>query len=337
MPQKFGFFLRMIVTNVVGAELWHRLDTELVWMVQIAMYHYVVIGQPLNLAAGGESNPGTMFAPATWVGNAIILCCICAWTISIYRRNLIMATRGSIKLWLFGLLAVVLIALVISAIRLATPRFQAMAETTQSGQIAPFTVIQKETITDASGILHPGTLTTKAVRADGSTVLRMGNAETGGRDITFSDGRKVVVFDHRKTRTTIMTKRMILSQQDPASLCMNKLDGSPATAMNQKILGQEVIAGYRAVKISYGGTTVIWHALDHGCADIKSEMHFGVKEASGMSLVMLIPGEPDQTLFVVPDDYKEGPPSFASPPEDVKAAPDHFKHLDKAYYDRRQY
>ena len=52
-----------------------------------------------------------------------------------------------------------------------------------------------------------------------------------------------------------------------------------------------------------------WHALDYGCALVKDRWDFSATEFTEKELVALVGGEPDATLFDVPANYREVPPS----------------------------
>jgi hypothetical protein len=177
----------------------------------------------------------------------------------------------------------------------------------------PYTSILRETIIDASGKEQPGSVSARAVRSDGSHMFRMGEAN-GERQITFSDGRRVTVnTEQRKKSTTDFPSDLVMTAiPDPATKCVDSIvKGSlPKGMMVNKgtLAGEEVISGYRVAKITRGNNAS-WHALDHGCAVIQSEMNFGKEGKSVKRLVALIPGEPDPALFSVDTDYVEVPPS----------------------------
>jgi hypothetical protein len=82
---------------------------------------------------------------------------------------------------------------------------------------------------------------------------------------------------------------------------------------SETFLGAETVAGYRTAKIAPAkdseGATTSWYALDYGCALVKQRWEFSTKEVSEKELVALVAGEPDATLFDVPANYREVPPS----------------------------
>ena len=98
-------------------------------------------------------------------------------------------------------------------------------------------------------------------------------------------------------------------QRDPRSLCINSLAGKRMTSLPETVAGEEIIAGYRAVKIKASDKVTWWFALDCGCAMVKSRMDFSENEYSEKNLVALIPGEPDALLFHVPEQAREVSPS----------------------------
>lgn len=71
-------------------------------------------------------------------------------------------------------------------------------------------------------------------------------------------------------------------------------------------------------------------------------MDYGDGESSSLELATLVGGEPSETLFSVPADYKEGAPSeFVPPPPpecDLRCQESHrtfLERADKAYYENR--
>jgi hypothetical protein len=111
--------------------------------------------------------------------------------------------------------------------------------------------------------------------------------------------------------------------------------------LNQTVGGTEIIDNLRTIKIVAGKTTS-WFALDFGCARIRQRMDFGPDGASELDLVTLLPGEPSQELFAIPDDYKEGPPSTlatvkCSPPCSQENLRKYFERLDMSYSTHRAY
>jgi hypothetical protein len=233
-------------------------------------------------------------------------------------------------------LVIAAVAFAVNAFRLAVPRVRA-----QSTGVA-YTVILAETVFDAQGGQRPGILLTSAVRSDGSRVIRSGTDGASAREIRLASGRTVKVLERLKVKSTVAAPAVTAaSLPDPASQCTKSFDGRPRSHGGVEVLGEENIAGYRAVKVKNRGETT-WYALDHGCAAIRSRMEFGRGEASEKRLVALIPGEPDEALFLVPAGYQEGPPSVARPPMDAKCDAScqqgqnrWFAQMDAEYYKHR--
>jgi len=100
--------------------------------------------------------------------------------------------------------------------------------------------------------------------------------------------------------------------RDPGNNCL--ISGFPETPD-----GEEVIAGYRAVKLT-SGVTAQWFALDYGCALIKDRAEWPDGQMSEKRLVALIPGEPAPSMFDDPAGFQEVPPSrWLSPGVSINA------------------
>ena len=196
-------------------------------------------------------------------------------------------------------------ALAINAVR--------MAEIRSSGEPA-FTVVLKETVINKRGQARSASTQTRAVRSDGSTLLKLGASETGSRLIWFPSGIEVMTNDRLRLKSTIRQPSSA-PRRDPRAGCTRTDDAS-----NETSWGEETVDLYRAVKVTHGVSdraSATWYALDYGCAMVKSRMDFGTGEASEWRLVTLIPGEPLDSLFAIPPDYQEGPPSALAGPLDV--------------------
>jgi hypothetical protein len=219
--------------------------------------------------------------------------------------------------------------LTINALRLAIPRMKGQAK--NSGRI-PYTVVLAETLIDANGVRRPGTLLTQAVRTDGSTMQRLGQEEKGGRLISLATGQRIMTTPRTEMKSTwFIAAEPDHWSLDPQSLCTKDLTGR-LWAQEIKVLGEENIAGHRSVKLKVN-EALRWHALDCGCALVKTRLDFGKDGASEMNLVLLTPGEPDPALFSVPPHYKEAKPSVAfcgkeCPPDQMTP---HFQKMDGDY------
>jgi hypothetical protein len=78
-------------------------------------------------------------------------------------------------------------------------------------------------------------------------------------------------------------------------------------------VGEEIIAGYRTVKI-VSDIITSWHALDYGCALVKDRWDFSATEVTEKELIGLVAGEPNASLFEVPSNYREALPSEGTHP-----------------------
>jgi hypothetical protein len=203
-------------------------------------------------------------------------------------------------------------ALAVNAVRLAVIR-----ASVQVGPESAFTVVLQETVTNPSGNARAGSTQTQAVRSDGSRVLKLGSIETGSRLIWFASGIEVMTNDRLRLKSTIRKSDGAV-HRDPRSGCTER------HVSNEQSSGEETVAGYRSAKVVVvhdaapeRRTKTTWYALDHGCAVIKTRANFGDVEASEWRLLTLIPGEPQESLFDIPPDYQEGPPSALDGPLDV--------------------
>ncbi|HWQ33134.1 MAG TPA: hypothetical protein VNQ79_09780 [Blastocatellia bacterium] len=188
-----------------------------------------------------------------------------------------------------------------------------------SGPI-PYTVILRETSYGADGTATVTSETTEAIRSDGSRLFSRtplhNPAEGVVRDLTLASGVEVIVNDLANLKSTVApgflkNRRLADMHRDPGSNCINSFDGKPYLAgpVKEVVEGEEIVAGYRTVRISSGAVTS-WLALDYGCACVKDRIDFGKdKGYSEHNLVALYPGEPNAALFAVPEHVREVPPS----------------------------
>ena len=72
-------------------------------------------------------------------------------------------------------------------------------------------------------------------------------------------------------------------------------------------VGDDVVSGYRAVRVVRNNFSS-WYAPDQGCALVKLTVDWG-KVKNEQELVSIVPGEPLASLFDVPANYREVPPS----------------------------
>lgn len=208
----------------------------------------------------------------------------------------------------------------------------------------PYTVILKETVYRPDGSVTKGVDMTQAVRSDGSFVWRLAHErgdETKNkkqRIIRFASGIEVTLNEITNTKSTVEKNvNPARWQRDPSSKCINSFAGNPmANSTLEVINGEEMVAGYRTVKITRDNATM-WFALDCGCAMVKDRMDWGSQGASEKNLVALVPGEPEAALFDVPATAKEAPPSemmlgSGKDPKDYKPSLAEKLHRRDAYY-----
>jgi len=243
---------------------------------------------------------------------------------------------------LWGCLGLAVVALGSHAVWLS---FGNVHGQTVAGQITPYTAILQETVIDGSGGQRPGYLLTQALRSDGSEMRRLGVPSTGGRTILFASGVKVEVSDELGAKSTVPIRADVATRlRRGESQCIRDATGRAVTMWEEEVAGEETIDGYRAVKVTARKAPVTqWFALDHGCALLRSIMTFrGGQGSSEMHLLTLVPGEPEARLFLVPESYKEGPPSALAPPVKSPCPADcqeqrrnRFVAMDKEYHEMR--
>ena len=182
------------------------------------------------------------------------------------------------------------------------------------GEPIPYTVTLREILHSPEGTARITNEITQAIRADGSRVWRFVN-KGSSRILNLSSGLQVDTNDLTRTKTSMMRADIDLArlQRDPGSKCLNTFTGKPMDSTSETFLGVETVAGYRTAKIAPAkdseGAITSWYALDYGCALVKQRWEFSTNEVSEKELVALVAGEPDATLFDVPANYREVPPS----------------------------
>jgi hypothetical protein len=205
----------------------------------------------------------------------------------------------------------------------------------QSAVIVPHTVVLDEVISGKDGHQHLGPRQTWALRGDGSTVVLLGKS----RIIHFSSGVRVVTNDVLRRKSSIRVPTLLSPVLDPNQQCARTITGQDAVK-NYTVMGEQTVDSFRAVHIITGATNS-WHALDLGCARVKQTVDFGGGGASELRLVVLVPGEPEASLFELPADYEEGPPSRLVSQRcdfgtcDEEKVKQHFAARDEAYYRQR--
>ena len=202
----------------------------------------------------------------------------------------------------------------------------------QGLQPTPCTVILQQSAIDKDGKATAVNVHTLAVRSDGSIARKVSGpvgheSESDLRILDFSSKIHVDIRDLwelKSTRSSSSTPPL----RDPNSSCLY----SPN--IQETVLGQEAVGGYRAVKLGKGGRTS-WYALEYGCALVKERMEFDTGEVSEKALIGLIAGEPERALFHVPDTYKEVPPSQIAIRHGATSASQNagIERLDREYFD----
>jgi len=181
-------------------------------------------------------------------------------------------------------------------------------------KVVPYTVVLEEFAVQRDGTAVLGFKSTQAIRGDGSraieTTISNPASPSSERILDFSSGKQMYVFYPEQLKTTIFDPakhRAANWLRDPGNNCL--ISGLP----DEKPDGEEVIAGYRTVKLT-SGPTAQWFALDYGCAPIKDRAEWPDGQMSEKRLVALIPGEPAPSMFDDPVGFQEVPPSRWLPP-----------------------
>jgi hypothetical protein len=149
-----------------------------------------------------------------------------------------------------------------------------------------------------------------AVRSDGSRMYMMSSPPFESRTIEFANGNKVRVgsmLEIKSSGRNMAGTYPARWHRDPKSQCLRSLAGTSLVSGSETIAAVEEVSGYRAVRITGGGTS--WYALEQGCALIRNRMTFSDGGYSEKTLVALIPGEPAQELFHIPENFRDVSPS----------------------------
>lgn len=178
---------------------------------------------------------------------------------------------------------------------------------------SPYTLVLRETSHQPDGSSVVTQESTWAVRGDGSLARRftqLGARLGAQRDLQFANGEEVVINELTsiKSSTSVAGVNPALWQRDYRSNCVNSLAGTPFSSTSEKLVGEEMVDGYRTAKVVSRNKTA-WYALEHGCALVRDRAEWGNNGVSEHRLVSLTPGEPDASLFHVPAEAKEAPPS----------------------------
>jgi hypothetical protein len=179
--------------------------------------------------------------------------------------------------------------------------------------IVPHTIVLRGTALLEDGIRQEAFVETRAVGADGSRVLRrQGKAADGvfiARTIHLVSGKRLETDDIAEFVSTEYGRSHLDGLLSPDSDCARWHVGSSSAAGSVK--GETSINSYRAVRLVRDRLT-LFLAPDLGCALLGSRVVNQVdrsREVFLKELVSVVRGEPDGALFLVPETYKEVPPS----------------------------
>jgi hypothetical protein len=190
--------------------------------------------------------------------------------------------------------------------------------------IKPFTITSKSAVSFPDGHTESGdsqTWTSDKDRQAHRTTFY--NGKTGVVDIDEIEIRagvtRTVINTVTKSKTTTrygpgyMT-RVWAGSIDPGSNCLNLYRGTAASTYSMEVDGFEEDNGVRLIRMKQysnpSAATLTWRAPDYGCAPVK--MIYNWKGEGGkttMDIVSASLGHVDETLFNIPQDYKEVMPS----------------------------
>lgn len=194
-------------------------------------------------------------------------------------------------------LGVTVTVLTIVAIRWAVPAVSGNAPA-----MVPYTVVLAEALTAPDGTQRTAALRTIAVRFDGSTLQAFGAEGTNRvRHLDLATGARIKTNDALRLKSSTRGSPNAFLQPNPELKCVAR--------PRDTVLGEDSVAGYRAVKLQSGQPTV-WLALDYGCALLRQHVDSGDRGKSETELVVLTPGEPSPSLFHIPSDFREVAPSL---------------------------
>lgn len=194
--------------------------------------------------------------------------------------------------------------------------------------VVPYTVTLTEVVVGRAGRSFDPPDQTWAFRSDGASLLKLGDGPGGSRQLVFPDGVRVEVNDFQLGKSTTLVPTLSPEQRQPDAMCL-RLSGLSGRAWQLRKAVIEHVRGFRTARVSDGSVTQ-WFALDYGCALVRRTANFGAQK-SQLELVSLIPGEPSEALFEVPDHYREGPPSMFAPASSSESLRRHFEVLDRNY------
>ncbi len=205
----------------------------------------------------------------------------------------------------------VVISLSVLAGRVLNHHFFARQE--RVGGPIPYTVVLQQTLHRSDGSTSNTMETTEAIRSDGSRMLArkslVNPTLSVERILNFASGNQVTISELTSLKSMEASNvNLAILQRDPSSKCVNSFAGYlPLSNLVKEVFhDEELVAGYRTIKLSASDGITQWFAIDYGCAVIKRKWDWGVgKGFSEDNLVTLIPGEPDSVLFSIPANAKE--------------------------------
>jgi hypothetical protein len=240
-----------------------------------------------------------------------------------HKMRLWNAFNKRVVAYIFWALA---IALTANALRIHLLTLKAAKAALLPAKVVPYTIALQEFQLQRDGTAVPSFKLTQAIRGDGSRASEMTSSNparpSSERILDFSSGKEMYVMQHLRLKTTTFDPARNLSAhwlRDSGNNCL--ISGFP-----EKPDGEDVIDGYRAVKLTYGPTTQ-WLALDYGCALIKDRAEWPDGQMSEKRLVALIPGEPSPSMFDDPAGFEEVPFSR------WHSSDAHTSALEDAYYE----
>jgi len=176
-------------------------------------------------------------------------------------------------------------------------------------KVVPYTVVLQEFHLQRDGAAAPVVRYTFAIRGDGSRAFEVTTSDPASpsseRILDFSSGKKMYIFHPEELKTTFFDPvkyKAATWLRDSGNNCL-------ISGFQEKPEGEEVIDGYRIVKLTHYGSITQWFALDYGCALIKDRAEWPDGQMSEKRLVALLPGEPSPSLFDDPAGLQEVPPS----------------------------
>lgn len=225
------------------------------------------------------------------------------------------------------------IALTVNAFRIQLSTLKAAKAALLPAKVVPYTVVLQEFHLQRDGTAVPSFKLTEAIRGDGSRASEMTNSDpalpfSSERILDFSSGKKMYVMQHLQLKTTTFDP----AKNRPASWLRDSGNNCLISGFQEKPEGEEVIGGYRTVKLTYGPIAQ-WFALDYGCALIKDRAEWPDGQTSEKRLVALIPGEPTQSMFDDPAGFEEVPFSRWIGPDPHSSGPDPRSSARDAYYE----